>query len=102
MPTIEMQFKNNPKILARYFNKPLGVLEKGAYADLITLDYNPHTPLTANSWYGHSLFGFTGRLVVDNMINGKFVMKDKELVNVDVDEIHAKSREGAKRIWPLM
>ena len=102
MPTIEMQFKNNPKILSRYFNKPLGVLEKGAYADLITLDYNPHTPLTANSWYGHSLFGFTGRLVVDNMINGKFVMKDKELVNVDVDEIHARSREGAKRIWPMM
>ncbi|MDY2987463.1 MAG: putative aminohydrolase SsnA, partial [Peptoniphilus sp.] len=39
METINMQFKNNPIILSKYFNRPLGVIEKGAYADLITLKY---------------------------------------------------------------
>ncbi|MDL2310632.1 putative aminohydrolase SsnA [Peptostreptococcaceae bacterium OttesenSCG-928-C18] len=102
MPAIEAQFKNNPKILSRYYNKPVGMLEKGAYADIITLDYKPHTPINANNWYGHSLFGFTGRLVIDNMINGKFVMKDRELTNVDVDAIHAKSKEAVMKIWPKM
>ncbi|HHX69697.1 MAG: putative aminohydrolase SsnA [Miniphocaeibacter sp.] len=102
MPAIEAQFKNNPIILAQYYNKPVGKLEKGAYADLITLDYFPHTPINANNWYGHSLFGFTGRLVIDNMINGKFVMKNREIQNVDVDAIHARSAERAAEVWKFM
>ncbi|QQK07129.1 putative aminohydrolase SsnA [Miniphocaeibacter halophilus] len=102
MPAIEAQFKNNPIILAQYYNKPVGKLEKGAYADLITLDYFPHTPINANNWYGHSVFGFTGRLVIDNMINGKFVMKNREIQNVDVDAIHAKSAERAAEVWKFM
>lgn len=99
MPAIEMQFKNNPKILGKYFNKPLGVLKKGAYADIITLEYDPYTPFNGDNWYGHAIFGFTGRLVLDNMINGKFVMRNRELTNVDVHEIHAKSREHAAKVW---
>lgn len=102
METINMQFKNNPIILSKYFNKPLGVIEKGAYADLITLKYDPLTPLNANSWYGHSLFGFNGGIVQDNMINGKFVMRGREILNVDTAEIMAKSRERAAKIWPQM
>ncbi|MDY2987746.1 MAG: chlorohydrolase, partial [Peptoniphilus sp.] len=102
METINMQFKNNPIILSKYFNRPLGVIEKGAYADLITLKYDPLTPLNENSWYGHSLFGFNGGIVQDNMINGKFVMKDREILNVDTAEVMAKSRERAAKIWPQM
>lgn len=102
METINMQFKNNPIILSKYFNRPLGVIEKGAYADLITLKYDPLTPLNANSWYGHSLFGFNGGIVQDNMINGKFVMRGREILNVDTAEIMAKSRERAAKIWPQM
>lgn len=100
--TKKMQFENNPKILGKYFKKDLGVLLKGAYADLITLDYDPLTPMNENNWFGHALFGMTGRLVNDTIINGKFVMKDRVLQTADAKEILAKSRERVKEIWPLM
>ena len=98
--TIEMQFKNNPKIMDRYLEKPVGRIQKGAYADIITFDYDPYTPLRANNWAGHVLFGLTGRLVNDTIINGKFVMKDREIVTVDRAKIHADSRQRAAQIWP--
>ena len=41
-------------------------------------------------------------MVNDTIINGKFVMKNKEIIPVDVERIMAKSRERAKQIWPLM
>lgn len=95
-------FANNKKIVSRYFQKPLGELKVGAYADLITLDYDPITPFNKDNWGGHALFGFTGRLVNDTMINGEFVMRDRQITRVDRAEIHAKSREAAKRIWPKL
>lgn len=98
--TIELQFKNNPKIMDRYLEKAVGRIQKGAYADIITFEYDPYTPLNANNWPGHSLFGLTGRLVNDTIINGKFVMKDREIVNIDRAKIHADSRQRAKEIWP--
>lgn len=100
--TLHMQFKNNPLIMERYLEKPVGRLEKDAYADIIMLDYDPVTPLNANNWGGHVLFGLTGRLVSDSIINGKFVMRNREMTNVDRPMIHAKSRERAKEIWPKL
>ncbi len=97
-----MQFDNNPKILSKYFNKDLGKLIKGAYADIITLDYDPFTPMNENNWFGHSLFGMTGRLVNDTIINGKFIMKDRVIQTADTKEIMSKSRQRVKEIWPLM
>lgn len=100
--TLEIQFKNNPKIFSKYFNREIGVIKKGAYADIITFNYTPYTPLTKDNWGGHALFGLTGRLVNDTMINGKFVMRDRIILNVDQEEIHAKSRKRAKEIWKLV
>ncbi len=100
--TKKMQFDNNPKILGKYLKKDIGILKKGAYADIITIDYDPLTPMNGNNWFGHALFGMTGRLVNDTIINGKFVMKNREIQTADVKEIKAKSRERAKKIWPLM
>ncbi|NLW24790.1 MAG: putative aminohydrolase SsnA [Clostridia bacterium] len=102
LETKKMQFENNPEILSKYFSRELGKIKKEAYADLITLDYNPLTPLTGENWFGHALFGFSGRLVNDTIINGKFVMKNREIKTVDTEEIFAKSRERAKKIWQLM
>lgn len=99
MESLELQFKNNPKIMERYFEKSLGKIEKGAYADIITLDYDPITPINGNNWGGHSLFGFTGKIVNDTIINGKFVMRNKIIQKVDQKLIHAKSRERAEKIW---
>lgn len=100
--SLEIQFDNNPEIFSRYFNRKIGVLEKDAYADIITFDYTPYTPLNEDNWGGHAIFGLTGRLVNDTIINGEFVMKDKVILKVDQEEIHAKSKERAKEIWKLV
>ncbi len=96
---LTLQFKNNPKILSRYFKKPLGSLIPGAYADLIVVDYDPLTPLTDTTWGGHVLFGLSGYKVKDTMINGRFVMKDRILLTADHPRLMAQCREHAQALW---
>ena len=93
METKKMQFENNPKILSKYYQRKIGILTKDAYADVITIDYQPLTPMGKENWFGHLVFGVTGRMVNDTIINGKFVMKNKEILPVDVEEIMAKSEK---------
>ncbi|WP_300384889.1 putative aminohydrolase SsnA [Clostridium sp.] len=100
--TFTLLFENNKKIADKYFNKELGILKEGAYGDVIILDYNPLTPMRADNLYGHMLFGFTGRAVITTIINGKVVMKDRELINIDEEKIFSKSREIAQKLWDKM
>ncbi|RBP44065.1 putative aminohydrolase SsnA [Garciella nitratireducens] len=100
--TKRLQLENNPAICKNYFQKEVGVLKKGAYADIITVDYNSYTPLNGENYFGHILFGLTGRMVNDTIINGKFVMKDREILPVDEEKIFAQSTERAAKIWPYM
>ncbi|MBZ2174979.1 putative aminohydrolase SsnA [Schnuerera sp. xch1] len=102
METKALQFDNNPAICNNYFKRKLGVLKKGAYADIITVDYKPYTPLNGDTYFGHILFGMTGKMVNDTIINGKFAMKNKEILPVDEDAIMARSSERAAKIWSMM
>lgn len=95
----QMLFENNAKIANRYFKTPLGVLKKDAAADIIVVDYDPLTPMNAGNINGHILFGMNGRSVASTMINGKLVMKDRVLLNIDEKEAMAKSREQAQLLW---
>ncbi|MDO5732431.1 MAG: putative aminohydrolase SsnA [Eubacteriales bacterium] len=99
---LKLQFENNPKIAARFWDKPMGRIQAGAYADLCAYEYLPFTPLNANSIGGHILFGLSGKLCTDNMINGKFVMRNREILGCDEARVAARSRERAAEIWPLM
>lgn len=99
---LQLAFINNPKICAQYFSKDLGVLKAGAYADLITVDYRPFTPLTAESAGGHILFGMSGSHVNDTMVNGAWVMRDRTILTVDEAAIFARSTQRAPRIWAQM
>lgn len=86
----KMLFAGNPRIANRYFKKQLGVLQKGAAADVIITDYLPRTPLTANNIDGHILFGMNGRSVVTTICNGKVLMKDRELIDIDEEKVLAE------------
>lgn len=99
---LEMLLGNNPKIAAKHFARPLGVLTPGGYADLITLNYDPITPLTAGSTGGHILFGMSGSMVNDALVNGSWVMRDRAITTLDEAEVHARSRAAAPRIWAQM
>ena len=94
----EMLFQGNARIANRYFEKKLGVLEKGAAADIISTDYIPPTPMNAGNLNGHMLFGMNGRSVVTTVGNGKILMKNRELQGIDEERCLAKIREGAARL----
>ena len=94
----EMLFQGNARIANRYFEKKLGVLEKGAAADIIITDYIPPTPMNTGNLNGHMLFGMNGRSVVTTVGNGKILMKNRELQGIDEERCLAKIREGAARL----
>ena len=95
----QMLFEGNPKMAGKYFEKPLGILKKGAAADVIVMDYVPRTPMNADNINGHILFGMNGNSVVTTVCNGKVLMKDRDVVGVDEEKILYESREEAKKLW---
>ena len=94
-----MLFENNPKITARYFDEPLGILKAGASADVIVMEYKPYTPLSDANIDGHILFGMNGRQCITTICNGKVLMQDRKFTNIDEDEINSKICEEAKKLW---
>ena len=95
----DMLFRNNSLICEEYFSRPLGRLVPGAFADVIVVDYDPPTPMHAGNLDGHILFGISGPMVDTTVINGRVVMREGELTDIDEAEILAKSRELAEKVW---
>jgi cytosine/adenosine deaminase-related metal-dependent hydrolase len=98
----DMLFKNNPRIMKRFFNTPLGQLKKGAAADVIVMDYKPFTPFSADNIDGHMIFGMVGRQCETVMANGRLLMQDRKLIGIDEEEINAKTLEASKRLWAAL
>ena len=94
-----MLFENNAKIAARYFKKPLGILKKGAAADVIVMDYKPFTPFSDENIDGHMLFGMMGKNCRTTIINGKVLYRDREFVGIDEEAINAWTMEESKKLW---
>ncbi|MCL2066860.1 MAG: putative aminohydrolase SsnA [Treponema sp.] len=94
-----MLFENNKKIMERLIRGKLGVIAKDHYADIVIADYSGPTEVNAETINSHILFGISGRHVNTTIINGKIVMRDRALINIDEEELLAKSREHAKKLW---
>lgn len=99
MESMQMLFAGNAAICARFFQKPLGIIEKGALADIVVVDYTPHTPLNQNTIAGHIMFGIMGRCVDSTIINGKYIMKERVMQTVDEQETLAKTRLQSTDFW---
>ena len=83
----------------KYFPDTLGVLKAGAAADIIVMDYKPYTPFSDENIDGHMIFGMTGRQCQTTMINGRILMKDRVLTEIDEESVNAHILESAKRLW---
>lgn len=96
---VQMAVHNNRALAGRFFDKPVGILAPGAYADLILLDYHPTTPLKAENLPWHILFGVSGGHVHSTICHGQTLMKNRELLTLDEAEITARSRARAAATW---
>jgi len=97
---IDMAVTNNAALAGVFFPPaPLGVIEPGAFADLIFVDYHPTTPLTAGNLPWHILFGCESSMVTTTICGGRVLMRDRRLLFLDEAEITARSRELAAQVW---
>jgi cytosine/adenosine deaminase-related metal-dependent hydrolase len=77
----------------------IGVVQPGAYADLIFVDYHPTTPLSPENLPWHILFGFHESMITATIVHGQVLMKDRILLTMDEERITARSRELAEGVW---
>jgi putative selenium metabolism protein SsnA len=97
---MKMAIENNGRLATQTFDGlKIGVIEPGAAADLILVDYQPITPMTVGNLPWHILFGFRDGMVTGTMVDGKWLMKDRELLTLDETEIAAKAKEIAAQTW---
>ena len=94
-----MLFGRNAEIAGECFGGTFGKLVPGAQGDVIVVDYDPPTPITANNLESHILFGVAGRQVRTTVIGGHVAMLDRELHGIDEARIMAQAREAAERVW---
>jgi cytosine/adenosine deaminase-related metal-dependent hydrolase len=100
MDIIQMGVRNNAALANLYLpGAPLGIIQPGAAADLIFVDYHPYTPLTPGNLPWQIIFGFQEGMITSTMVSGKFLMKDQELLTLEEEEIAAKAQELAPAIW---
>jgi putative selenium metabolism protein SsnA len=94
---------NSQQIIGKIFKgRRFGLVEEGCTADLIMLDYQAPTPLSYENLAGHAVFGMASASVESVLINGNFVMRERELLTADEEAVKAAGREAARTLWQKM
>ncbi len=70
--------------------------------NLVVLDYKPRTDFSSDNFFGHFIFGLESRHVQHVIANGKLIVKERELVTIDENEILLRARELSKVLWKKM
>jgi cytosine/adenosine deaminase-related metal-dependent hydrolase len=97
---VEMGVYNNAALAGKFFpDAPIGVIQPGAFADLIFVNYHPHTPLTAGNLPWQILFGFHESMITTTIASGKVLMRDRKLLTMDEETIAARARQLAPAVW---
>lgn len=97
---LEMAVYNNAALASMLWPEAaVGQLAPGAQADLIFVDYQPFTPLTAENLPWHVLFGLEGSMVTDTMVAGQWLMRDRKLLTLDEEAVIRRARECSARAW---
>jgi putative selenium metabolism protein SsnA len=100
MDVVQLGVYNNAALVEKFFPQaPIGQIIPGAIADLIFIDYQPHTPLTAGNLPWHIIFGFHESMVTTTIVDGQLLMRDRQLLTMDEEAITTKARELAPAVW---
>ena len=65
----------------------LGVVSEGAFADLIFLDLKATSLFPYNNMISSLCYSANGSEVASVMVNGKFLMKNKEFTTIDSERV---------------
>lgn len=95
----QMLLYKNPGILSKVAGWNVGEIAAGNTADIITIDYNPPTPLNEDNFIGHLLFGIVSANVDTTICNGVPIMLHREITSINEAEVNLRSREAAIKVW---
>ena len=95
----EILLYNNRTICNRLFREPRGALAPGQLADIVIPEYVPFTPLNADTFFGHLLFGLSFTRVRTTIARGRVIVDEGALPHLDEEAIRARCRERAVRLW---
>ena len=100
MNIAKMAWDNNAGLVEQFFPKTtIGEISVGAKADIIFVDYRPFTPVTEGNLPWHLIFGFESSMVTTTICDGKMLMRDRELLILDEDEIAEEAMALAPSVW---
>jgi cytosine/adenosine deaminase-related metal-dependent hydrolase len=91
-----------PWIASSYFGYDVGILQKGAAADVIVIDAIPSTKLSRPNALAHVLFGVLNAPVRTTIIGGRIRMLDFKMRGLDEGELALKAKKLAKALWRRM
>lgn len=95
----DMAIYNNAALANQLFPVEIGEIKVGSAADLIFVDYNPPTVLSDGNLPWHILFGFRDSMITTTIVEGQILMKDRQLLTLDEQEIAAKAKELSVQVW---
>lgn len=96
----DVLLRGNAALASATFGRPIGRLEPGAAADLILVDYFPPTPLSAGNLPWHLQFGLHAPLVHTVLVDGRVVLRDRQVLGVDEEALAREAREVvAPAVW---
>lgn len=91
--------ETNRSIASRLFGCRLGVLEPGAAADVVEYDYLPPTPLQADNYLGHMLFGLYAAPARTAAVAGRLRLRDGRVLGSDPAAVAERARRCAVAVW---
>ena len=67
--------------------------------NLVILDYDAPTDLTADNFLGHFVFGLDARHVETVICQGRVIVEDRRVIGVDENEVLAFARDAGRKLW---
>lgn len=99
MEVTSLLMDKNPAIANRFFSEKVGKLSPGYAADICIMDYRPHTPMDADNFLGHLVFGLSQASVDTTIASGKVLMRHHKLTTLDEEAICARAQSLADALW---
>ena len=99
---LPMMLNNGQKLASEFFGRPLGTIAKNSPADLVVLEYHSSTPINYQNILGHFLFGMNSAMVQHVMVNGNWIVWNRQLIGIDEEAVMEKAKKVAAKLWKKM
>lgn len=91
--------KNNYDYINETAGVKIGRIEMGYDADLLSVEYEPPTPMTLDNAFGHVLFGMANNFTPEHVwCKGKRIVSHYQ-VSEELDEKYKEAKVAAKDLW---